>query len=348
MRQMGLLEFFVCFCWNSIGVAISRLRRGPLQPGWSFGFEAMNRAQKRFHERVARRTPQQERRAWGALRSEGRAFRKCARHREEIGGVPTLVLEPPAALREDRVVLYLHGGGFMYGSERSHGEICAKIALRAGARVVLPLYRLCPEHRFPAALDDVLAVYEGLVAGGADPVRLVVAGDSAGGNLTLVLLALLRDAGRPLPAAGVGISPWVDLEARGGSMLRNEPYDWASPWMADRWAREYLSDASPRDPRASPIHAELAGLPPLCILIGGAELLHDQVVEFAEKARGAGVDVTLHVTEGMTHNWLALPFEAADVAFEQIAGFARRHTPEGPSCPPPDLDAGLSTDSRAR
>jgi acetyl esterase/lipase len=320
---LGLLEFIACLCGSAVGVAVARARRGPLRPGWSFGFEVVNRAQKRFHERVARRSPQRERRAWGALRSQGRAFRRCRTQRREIGGVPSLLIDPPETAREDRLILYLHGGGFMYGSERSHGELCARIALATGARIVFPFYRLAPEHPFPAALDDARAVWEALVADGVDPARGVIAGDSAGGNLSLALLIALRDAGVALPAAGVALSPWVDLAARGGSQDRNEPYDWASPWMQQRWARAYLGDASPREPLVSPAHADLAGLPDLCLLVGDAELLYDQVTAFADKAQRAGVDVTLHEAKDMTHLWLSLPFEASETALGQIAGFVR-------------------------
>lgn len=316
-------------------MGVARARRGPLRSRWSFGFEVVNRAQKRFHERVAKRSPQRERRAWASLRSQGRAWRRCRSERRELGGVPTLFIDPPESAREDRVILYLHGGSFMYGSERSHGELCARIALATGARVVFPLYRLCPEHPFPAALDDARAAWEALVATGVDPARAVIAGDSAGGNLTLALLVVERDAGSALPAGAVAISPWVDLAARGGSLERNEPYDWASPWMQERWARAYLpAGASRRDPRVSPAHADLAGLPDLCVLVGDAELLHDQVVAFAGKAERAGVRVALHVALDMTHLWLSLPFEASEIALREIDEFVRSRTGEAPSAPP--------------
>jgi len=323
------MGWFVLYLWMSvISVALARLRRGPLRPTWSFGYEVVTCAQKRFHERVARLSPVAERRAWGSIRASGPALRRVARDREKLGSVEVVTLTPHEEPNPQRVVLYLHGGSFIYGSESSHGELCSRLALASRAKVVFPLYRLAPEHPFPAALDDAMGVYRALVEGGISPRNLVLAGDSAGGNLVLALLALLRDEGVELPCAGVLISPWVDLAARDGSMQENEPYDWASPWMFDRWAREYMGQGNVRDPRASPALADLRGLPPLLIQIGTAELLYDQVTALAQRARSAGVDVTLEEYPDLTHLWhsLAPMFPKFQAGMDRIGAFAIHRT----------------------
>ena len=228
----------------------------------------------------------------------------------------------------DSVVLYLHGGAFMYGSERSHGELCARVALAARARLAFASYRLAPEHRFPAALDDAVAVYRSLLEGGVPASQVVVAGDSAGGNLALALLVALRNRKQQLPAGAVLISPCVDLTATGGSLERHEPYDWASPWMFERWATEYVGDADAADPLASPALADLHGLPPLLIPIGTKEMLYDQVLALADKARAAGVEVTLDPEPDRVHLWLALAemFPEFQATFDRIGQFVREST----------------------
>jgi monoterpene epsilon-lactone hydrolase len=329
-RQVTTVLRFILSFWTSVVlVAFARLLRGPLLPTWSFGYEVVTRAQKRFHERVARLPPAKERRAWGSLRANGPALKQVTWSRSTLGSVEAWSLVPRDLPRTERVVLYLHGGSFIYGSERSHGELCARLAIAARARLVFPLYRLAPEHPFPAALDDALAVYRALLAERIASSSIVVAGDSAGGNLALSLLVALRDAGDPLPARAVLISPWVDLMARDGSMQANEPFDWASPWMFDRWRHEYVQQSDPEDPRVSPAFADLRGLPPLLIQIGTAELLHDQVVALARRASAAGVVVRLEEFPELTHLWhsLAPLFPRLQEGMDRIGDFVRGDLP---------------------
>jgi acetyl esterase/lipase len=289
-----------------LSVALRRLQRGPLRPTWTFGYEVITGAQKRFHERVARLDPIAERRAWNSLKGANPSRKQVVWTRSARGGVECTDISPRAGMTANRMILYVHGGAFLYGSETSHGELCSRISLAAEARLVFPRYRLAPEHPFPAALKDTLAVYRALLAEGVHASSVVVAGDSAGGNLALAALVALRDQGAPLPAAGVLICPCVDLTARTGSMKDNEPFDWASAWMAERWQREYLAGENPRDPLASPAFADLSGLPPLLVQIGTAELLYDQACTLAERAREAGVDVTLDEYADRAHLWHAL------------------------------------------
>lgn len=301
------MGWFILYFWSSVFVVlVQRLRRGPLRPGWSYGYEVVTRAQKRFHERVARLTPQEERRAWASLKAPYPSLQKVVRTETTLGGVRSVELVPKEKTESKRVVLYLHGGNFMHGSEASHGELCARIALAAGARLVLPLYRLAPEHPFPASIDDSVAVYRALLGAGVAPADIALAGDSAGGNFALAVLLALRDRGEPLPARGVLISPCLDLADRAGSMLSNEPYDWASAWMFERWQREYLAGQDPESPLATPAWADLHGLPPLLLQVGTAELLHDQVRAFSARAKAAGVDATFEPEPERAHMWHAL------------------------------------------
>lgn len=293
---------------GALRVTGARLRRGPLRPSWPWGYEVMIFAQKAFNARVARRSLQGERRAWSAMKAVGPSLRRVSVSSHRHAAVEHVWFTPGQAACEasERVILYLHGGAFAYGSQRSHGELVAELALAAQARVLFPLYRLAPEHPFPAALHDAAEAYRSLLAAGVDPARIVIAGDSAGGNLALSLLLTLRDRGEPLPAAGVLISPWVDLTARGGSLERHQPFDWAEPWIFERWAKSYLGSTPASAPYASPALAPLQGLPPLFVAVGSAEMLYDQVVALVDAARNAGTRAQLDCTPDMVHLWMSL------------------------------------------
>jgi monoterpene epsilon-lactone hydrolase len=209
-----------------------------------------------------------------------------------------------AVSRPDRHVLYLHGGGYTYGSPRLYRDFTWRIAAAARATVLCVGYRLAPEHPFPAALDDAMAAYGWLIAQGAEPRHIAIAGDSAGGGLALALLLRLRDEGVPLPAAAAVISPWTDLALTGESLKRSTTKDpIVSIEAAAHSARLYLADADPRHPYASPLYGNLAGLPPTIILVGSDELLLDDAVGMAERMRAAGCEVELDVAPGMFHGW---------------------------------------------
>ncbi len=223
----------------------------------------------------------------------------------DAAGVAAEWVTAPEA-QPDRVILYLHGGGYVIGSIRSHRELASRLSRAAGARVLLIDYRLAPEHPHPAAVEDATAAYRWLLSQGIAPARIVVAGDSAGGGLTIATLVALRDAGQPLPAAGVCLSPWVDLEGIGDSMTSKASVD---PMVqADglrKMAQCYLGSNDPRTPLAAPLYAELSGLPPLLIQVGSAETLLDDSTRITERARKAGVDVKLEIWDDMIHVWQA-------------------------------------------
>jgi epsilon-lactone hydrolase len=244
------------------------------------------------------------------------------------GGVPARWIALPGT-DAGRVLLYLHGGGYQLGSFTSHAELASRLGRASGRRVLLPEYRLAPEHPFPAAVDDVLAVWRWLrteqgLAGSA----VAVAGDSAGGGLALALMTTLRDAGEDLPPAAVLMSPWTDLSFSGASMTEREGEDPVlTPDEIREFAATYLAGADPRAPLASPLFARLDGLPPLLIQVGTAELLLSDSEELATSASAAGVDVTLQLCEGAPHVYPAMlgTPEAAE-ATDQAGAFLRDKT----------------------
>ena len=234
-----------------------------------------------------------------------------------------------AGVDEAKVVLYVHGGGYVMGSAGSHRDVTGRLSKAAGARVLSLNYRLAPEHPFPAPVDDAVAAYRWLLAQGISPGNIAVAGDSAGGGLAIATLLALRDAGEPLPAAGIGISPWVDMEGTGESMTTRAAVD---PVVQKEgllgMAKLYLGDADPKNPLAAPLHADLAGLPPLLLQVGDAETLLDDSTRLAEKARAAGVDVTLKVWDEMPHVWhlFAPILPEGRQAIDEIGSFFQART----------------------
>ncbi len=246
----------------------------------------------------------------------------------DAGGVPSEWVRVPES-REDRVILYVHGGGYVLGSLATHRSLVSRLARASLTRALSVDYRLAPEHPFPAAVDDATAAYRWLLGTGVEASRVVIAGDSAGGGLTLATLLALRDAGDPLPAAGVCLSPWADLEGTGAS---------AQPGGADdplleleglrEMGRHYASGDKARHPHAAPLYADYQGIPPLLIQVGTRELLLDDAKRVAERARAANVDVELETWEGLIHVWQLFGpnIPEAEQAVEKIGEFVRKHT----------------------
>lgn len=201
-------------------------------------------------------------------------------------------------------LLFLHGGGFVAGSPQDHRPMTAGLARRTRLRVFAPEYRLAPEHRFPAAYDDAFAAYRWIVAQQADARHIVLAGDSAGGGLVLGTLVRARDAGLPLPARAVCFSPWADLSGSADSVrtMDGRCHMFRSGNIA-AFAAVFLGDASPREPAASPLFADLGGLPPLLFQVGSTELLFDDARATHEKVLAAGGSSRLDVADDMTHGW---------------------------------------------
>ena len=209
-----------------------------------------------------------------------------------------------AAGAGDGAILYLHGGGYVTGSTVSHRGMAANLSRTSGCRVLTIDYRLAPENKHPAQVQDARAAYLWMLNNGCNASSTVVAGDSAGGGLTVATLLSARDAGDPLPAAGVCISPWVDMEGTGDSMQTKAGKDpMVSKEGLEEMAANFLGEGDRRDPLAAPLHADLTGLPPLLSIVGTAEVLLDDAVRLHEKAEAAGVDSTLEVWDDMIHIW---------------------------------------------
>jgi len=249
-------------------------------------------------------------------------------------GIPCEWLLAPGA-DPARRLLYVHGGGWTSGGLDSHRPLSARLSAATGCAVLAVDYRLAPEHAFPAGLEDCIASYRWLRENGPDgaaPAPSVsVAGDSAGGNLTLALLLALKQRGLPLPDAAVPISPATDFLATGESYrtrAERDPILTMGPEGLRTLAAVYLQGrAQPDDPLVSPLYGDLTGLPPLLLHVGDAEVLLDDSTRFAERAQQAGVDVTLEVWPDMPHVWHAFaPFlPEATRAIEQIGAFVRKH-----------------------
>jgi epsilon-lactone hydrolase len=221
----------------------------------------------------------------------------------DAGGAPAERVATPAS-RHDRHVLYLHGGAFATGFPALYRDMTWRIATLCRAQVTCVDYRLAPEHPFPAGLDDCVIAYRWLLAEGADPARIAVMGDSAGGGLVFSTLLRLRDEGIPLPAAAVAVSPWTDLALTGESLRLNADVDPLIPVEAAPRAIElYLAGADPRDPYASPLYGDPTGLPPTLILVGGDDVLRDDAVRMAERMKAAGCAAEAEVWPGMWHVW---------------------------------------------
>ena len=221
----------------------------------------------------------------------------------DAGGVPAEWVEAPGA-RGDTAFLYLHGGGYALGSTATGRHLAAAISEAAATRVLSLDYRLAPEHPFPTAVDDAVAGFRWLVERGTPAGKVVIGGDSAGGGLTVATLVALRDAGDSMPSAGVCISPWVDLTCSSGSYGTKSDADPVIVNEDIRWfASLYLDGRDPKTPLASPLFANLEGLPPLLIQVGSEEVLLDDAVGLDGRAREAGVDSTLEVWEDMIHVW---------------------------------------------
>lgn len=234
------------------------------------------------------------------------------------------VYAPEAAA--DRVLLYLHGGAYVLGSPRAYRDLTSRLSRATGCRVLAVDYRLAPENRFPAAIEDAVASYRWLLSSGYAPNQVVIGGDSAGGGLTLATLLSLRDAGDPLPAAAVLLSPWTDLEGTGESLkTRREVEPWLNPDALRGTAALYLGETDPRHPLASPIHADLRGLPPMLVHVGDEEILLDDSLRLVRRAREAGVEVTCKVFDGMWHVFHAFAAVVPESrqAIEEIGAYVK-------------------------
>jgi len=221
----------------------------------------------------------------------------------KVAEVPVEWITAPNA-SEDAVLLFLHGGGYVIGSPDSHRHLVANLSEETGLQGLLVDYRLAPEDPFPAAVEDAISVYAALLTHGFEAEEIVVAGDSAGGGLVIAMMLAIRDANLPLPAAGICLSPWNDLTGTAKSLETNASVDpTVTKESLDFFAGEYLGEEDAQNPYASPLFGDFTGLPPLLIQVGSVEVLLDDAVMLAERAKEAGVSVTLEVWDEMIHVW---------------------------------------------
>jgi len=246
-------------------------------------------------------------------------------HEVNTGGVPAEWVGS-ADVQTDRVVLYFHGGAYVMGSRNTHRGLAGRIARAAQARVLLPEYRLAPENPFPAAVEDAVACWNWLLSNGHSAEEMAVAGDSAGGGLALATLLALKDAGHPLPACAVAMSPWLDLEGTGPTA---EPGAVDDPMLTPdglRTSGAQYAAGNLHNPLAAPLYGNPQNLPPLLIQVGSREILLSDSTRFTDMARGAGVDVTLEVKQGLIHVWqMFAEVPEAKSAVERIGRFIAGH-----------------------
>ena len=246
----------------------------------------------------------------------------------DIGGLPGAWFSTPGA-DPSRALLYFHGGGYAIGSLRSHREVMGRIAKAAGCRVLGIDYRLAPEHPFPAAVEDAEKAYRWMLDGGLEGSRVAFAGDSAGGGLTVAALLAAREAGLAMPGCAVCISPWADMTCSGESMETKAGEDpMVQREIVQQMATTYLAGGDLRAPLASPIFADLAGLPPLLIQVGSAETLLDDATRLESGIKRAGGDATLEVWDEMIHVWhlFAPMLDKGQEAIDRIGEFVRKGT----------------------
>ncbi|MEX2228471.1 MAG: alpha/beta hydrolase [Dehalococcoidia bacterium] len=267
---------------------------------------AANEMLRKFREAVlgSEHTPSlAEQRAGMAIMARSASMPAGVAVTEAYAGGCRAYWHDPAGGVTDRVILYLHGGGYVIGSPQTHERLVGHLAKAAGCRALNLDYRLAPEHPHPAAVEDATAAYRWLLAEGYRPEHIAISGDSAGGGLTLAALLAIHEQGLPQPAAAVPLSPWTDLEGTGESMTANAAHDLIVQKPAlQGMAAAFLGEGNnPRDPLAAPLYGEYRGLAPLYIQVGGDETLLDDSTRVAERAKAAGVEVRLDVFPEMQH-----------------------------------------------
>jgi epsilon-lactone hydrolase len=248
-------------------------------------------------------TPELLRERFGKLADFLPAPDDIASESVNANGVPGEFISAPGA-DASRCIYYLHGGGYVIGSVASHRILTYDLSKASGIRVLSMDYRLAPENPFPAGLEDAVSGYRWLLESGIKPEHVAIAGDSAGGGLAVATLLALRDRGLPMPAAAVCFSPWVDLLGEGESMATRADVDPMIQKDGLLWYTGlYMADGDPRDPLASPLYADLSGLPPVLIQVGDAETLLDDSTRLADRLENAGVSVEFKVWDRMIHVW---------------------------------------------
>jgi len=305
-----------------------RTLEGPRQPSWSWSYEIFVET-LRIQIRNGKKTdiPAQRR----AMDGFGRdMMRGITTHTTPVnaGGVDAEWVSTAPDPTAGPVILFLHGGAYTVGSPTSHRRVTTALASATGGKVLALDYRLGPEHACPAAIEDAVAAYDWLLQQGVQPQNIAIAGDSAGGGLTVASLVALRDAGRPLPACAVPISPWTDLTVEADNERLDIGCDTVPLGVFEHEAKGYAGPLDRADPRVSPRFADLRHLPPLFVMAGGAEVLLHDAIDLHERAKAAGVPCTLHIEPEEVHVHIMFlgMSQRAQAGIERIAEFVTFHT----------------------
>ncbi len=320
-------------------VVVRRLLKGPRHPGWGFRYEMIATLMRVLQGRVLRMPISKLRKHMLPTRVHVSLQGLVQHERASFAGLYAEIFTPRDYGAEDPTILYFHGGGYVACSPATHRDLVSRMAVESGARCIVIDYRKAPEHPFPAPVDDCEAAYRALLDQAVDPSRILLAGDSAGGGLVLAVLLRARAAALPMPAAAVLLSPWVDLSCRGASVEANAVYDYLTLEALELGVSHYLQGQDPLHPHASPVHAELAGLPPLLLLTGSAELFLSENLALAERALSQGVDLTHHIEQGMVHvsSLFATVAPASGSALLLIGRFVRERVSARKQREKPDL-----------
>ncbi len=246
---------------------------------------------------------------------------------ERLNNVPGAWFSFPDVI-DDRYIIYYHGGGFSMGGIKGYGGMATNIALHTRAKVFMPDYRLVPEHPFPAGLNDCIATYEGLLAEGVSSDSIILCGESAGGSLLFATILALKEKGVSLPKALFAMSPWVDLTCLSKTYEENRAEDpWLTPELMRSIAHQYAPNFDPTIPAASPLFGDISGFPPTLIHVGGAEIIQGDSIAFTEKAKRAGVDISLKVWDELWHvfHFFAPACPEGVEALKEIGDFVEKH-----------------------
>ncbi len=301
-------------CRAMADVCLRRLRRGPRCASWNFAAELSTEIARRQLLTAFEMRDVNEARAYlDSIAVHSKALlqvRTTKVVQESFKGSWVI----PANDSSEVTIFYLHGGGYSFYPKSFYDNMAAMIAVSVRSKMFAVDYRLSPEHKFPAQLDDATHAYRWLLSEGVDPQRLVVIGDSAGGNLTLALLLSLRDSKMPMPALAVCLSPATDFGAGDAGAPLSSEYDWITQPMAMRWADWFCTQEQRSNPLVSPVNADLRGLPPIYIQAGGAEILLASIQAFVRRAKEQGADVVLETWPAMNHDFQAFGYDVPQSA----------------------------------
>ena len=307
------------------GTLWGRLTNHRRYPSWSFVFELMIRYLRLDWDETADWDDMRLREDLNRRPYPRQFANKVKLESGQLGNVAIFRFIPPNSKAGYRL-LFLHGGSYIYGSSATtHAELIARLAVETGIEAIGVEYRLVPENTYPTQLNDAVTTFDALVASGVSAQQIIVAGDSAGGNLAIALQIALRDRGGPQAVATVLSSPWVNLLMPGASFTENEPFDYGTRDVLEKQARKFAGDFPLSDPRISPCFADLVGLAPCFITLGELEIPRDDILQFSESLKRAGVEVTLHRTKDMPHNppVFAAFHPEAKAAFDSMVQFIR-------------------------